>query len=67
MFRPRVSFHCKFCGADNFRGPRNPGPDDLMLCASCGKKTPYGELEDARAKRLKQNRDIGARGFFDKR
>jgi hypothetical protein len=38
-----------------------------MLCASCGKKTAYGELEDARAKRLQQNRDIGARGFFDKR
>ena len=69
MLRARVLIVCRFCGKDDFRGPKNPGPTDLMLCNGCAMQVPYGELEAeavARAKRLRQNRDA-TRGFFAKR
>jgi len=53
------------CGKDDFRGPKNPAPKDLMLCTGCGMHLTYGELEAdavARAKRLRENREAG-RGF----
>ena len=65
MLRARVVILCLMCGKDDFRGPKNPAPKDLMLCTGCGQQITYGELEAdalARAKRMRENREAG-RGF----
>ena len=62
MLRARVLILCTICGKDNFRGPKNPAPKDLMLCTGCGQSMTYEELEKdalARARRLRENREAG--------
>lgn len=49
MTRDTITFACKACGGDQFKGlTANNKPSDIITCAGCGATNTYGAIHKAR-------------------